>query len=218
MRSAASILSPLLALACAAAPAFAQEPADGRSFTFRCRQGEIDLRTNQRDCVGVLITDGTVTNDANGDAQVTGATVEIRAAQGVTTGDNQWQLVGELRIALDTTELLADSAVFAFEADEIVHGEITGTPIVITDLIEERGETVKGLAEGIAFDGPSRTLTMAGRATFTLGDDEYRGCELIYNLRDKTLKLGSTDPACDAQLLIGAPEREAPPTSEPATP
>ncbi|MDX1561440.1 MAG: LptA/OstA family protein [Gammaproteobacteria bacterium] len=161
---------------------------------------ELDFRNDLYVCPGVRISDGSVT---------------VRADRGMTNNidsdTTEWRFVGNVRIALDSAELLADSARFQLEAGEFVFGELTGTPVTISDYIDERELEVRGSADTLSYDRRERTLRMLGQVTLGVGSDQLTGCDWIYNLDRQTVSNGTSD----CGLSIRATQRENADTREP---
>ena len=82
--------------------------------------------------------------------------------------------------------MLADEALFQFETGELVRGELTGSPIRMSDFVAEQNMAVTGTAESISYDARTGSVRLTGQVTLVIGDDEYRGCDLFYNFNDKT--------------------------------
>ena len=171
----------------------AQQNDSPRTFTLGCAPLELDLRSNQSVCTNVQISDGVLDISAN-----LGTTSE--------TGfeDSEWRLTEDIRIAFETTVLTADSAVFRFRNNELVFVELSGSPVELSDVIENA--SVVGTAERITLDNLAGTAEMIGQARLARGANEYLGCDLVYNLNEKTLDSGSEN--CRVQLRIFPGERQ----------
>lgn len=199
-----SLLVSLAALIGCSPEADAQESANPNALTFGCAPLEIDLRSNQSVCTNVQISDGDV--DISADLGTTSET---------DFEDSEWRLTTNVRIAFETAELTADSAVFRFRDNELAFVELSGEPVELRDVIESA--SVVGTAERITYDNRTGTAEMAGRARLTRGANEYLGCDLVYNLNEKTLDSGSQD--CRVQLRIIPGEKEdSAPVDSPAAP
>jgi len=172
-----------------------QEPVQD-DYEWTCESLSGNARSDETVCIGVHISDGM--NDIS---------AGLAATNRFDFDSSRWRLSETVRLAFDTTELLADEALFEFEADELVLGELSGNPVVMSDHIEERDIPVSGTAESLEYDSRSSTLRLIGRATLTIGDNEFMGCDLIYNFGDKTYNSGSTDD-CDGVIVRLAPPEE----------
>ncbi len=177
-----------LAACLLSAGALAQSAAP-RAFTADFGSVSLDLRNNQSIYTDVEITDGNVT---------------IRAGEGATEEtsleNSRWQFAGGVSIVFETAELTAGEAEFTFANGQLVAGAMTGEPVEITDVVDEQGTTVRGTAERIEYDNQAQTAALSGRATLALGANEYSGCDLVYNLAQKTFTSGSSD--CGVQVTI----------------
>lgn len=175
------------------------------AFTTSCEGGIfLDFKSNRSICTNVEITDGEI---------------RIAAAEGTTDEtsfeDSEWLFTGEVTITFGTATLAADTARFVFGNNKLVFGELAGSPVEITDYIEQQDTPARGTADAIRFDNTSRTFELSGRATLTLGANRYSGCDLIYYLDDKTATSGSSN--CGVTLTI-YPADEDPAAQPPRSP
>jgi lipopolysaccharide transport protein LptA len=158
-------------------------------FTASCDNVDIDLRNNHSVCTHVAISNGTIS---------------ILADRGTTDesdfDDSQWQFDGNVFIEFESASLSADRASFEFARNELVYGELTGSPVEIRDRLEEQDVDLVGTANRIAYDNRDGTARLAGEASITLGGNEYLGCDLVYNLNEKTFKSGTSD--CGVRVRI----------------
>jgi lipopolysaccharide transport protein LptA len=151
-------------------------------FAYGCDSWSIDLKNNRSICTNIEITDGEIT---------------IAAALGTTDEtsfeNTQWRFEGAIRVSIGTTLLTADSASFFFESNALAVGELSGSPVEITDFIEEQQSEVRGTADAISLDNRTQTAALTGQATLAIGANEYAGCDLVYHLTEKTFNSGSSD-------------------------
>lgn len=208
------VVVPFAVSVLAAGTAVAQDAGGPRTFTYSCDSLAIDLKSNKSVCSKVEISDGSIEISA-----------DSANASETNFESSEWQFIGNVRIALGTAIMSGDMAVFRFAANELAFGELSGSPVELRDFVEEQGTAVRGTAERIAYDNRDGTARMEGNARLARGENEYIGCDIIYNLNEKTLDLGSPD--CRVQLRIlppgeegGGPSEEsgAPPGEESGAP
>jgi len=198
--------SNILALSLVAASTAGQEPVQD-DYEAACESLSGNARSDETICVGVNISDGV--NDIS---------AGLAATNKFDFDASLWRLSEDVRLAFDTTEILANEALFEFEADELVLGKLSGNPVVMSDYIEERDIPVSGTAESLAYDSRSSTLHLIGQATLVIGDSEFMGCDLIYNFDDKTYNSGTTDD-CDGVIVrLAPPEESDDPEDQPEIP
>jgi lipopolysaccharide transport protein LptA len=174
-----SIAMSLPAVLAAATLSAQPEPA---IFSLTCDSVSIDLKNNQSVCSIVRITDG-----------MTLISADVGTANETNFENSRWQFEGNVLIEFETARLTAEHAVFDFRNNELVFGELAGDPVELTDYIEERDADVRGTADRIEYDGAAQTARMGGEAILTLAGNEYRGCDLIYHMADKSFNTGSSD-------------------------
>ena len=103
-----------------AACAFGQEAAS-QGYEAICESASGNARSDETICVGVRISDGTNVISAG-----------LAATNKYDFDGSLWRLTDEVRLAFDTTEILADEALFEFEANELVLSELSGNPVVMS--------------------------------------------------------------------------------------
>lgn len=182
--SALPALGVALAAGAAAQPSAEQQPPAGpaqRVFSASFDSLSLDLRSNKSIYTNVVISDGKVV---------------IKAAEGTTDEtnfeDSKWDFAGGVSIAVETAVLTAATATFAFEDSALAFGELNGEPVEITDVVDAQ-QTVHGTADRIVFDNDAGTAALYGRATLSIGANEYTGCDLVYHFAEKTFNSGSSD-------------------------
>ncbi|HEX6996697.1 MAG TPA: LptA/OstA family protein [Gammaproteobacteria bacterium] len=129
--------------------------------------------------------------------------LSLQADRAVATGvdlDSRWELTGNVRIAVDTALLEADSATFKFDDRELVLAELHGDPAAFTDSSPERDEEARGGASSLSYDYREQTLRLAGNAWLSIGQNEIRGCDLMYDFQRGRVTSGSS--ACSERFSI----------------
>lgn len=189
IRNAVTLAATLLALS---SPLHAQEDAGPRTYSLDCESLSLDLKSNRSLCQMLVVTDGS-----------TRLTADQGSANETNFENSAWQLTGHVSISLQTAVMSADSAMFEFSANQLVRGELSGAPVAMSDFIEEQNATIRGTAERIVYDGRSATLELLGQATLSLDNNEYQGCDLIYDLDDKTFNSGSSE--CGVRVRVAPP-------------
>ena len=184
----------LFALSLLAMPAEGQQSSNG-GIELVCLESSGNARSGERVCVDVSISDGTN---------------EITAGLATTSkfdfDDSLWRLSDGVRLAFDTTEILAGEAEFTFEQDELVLAELSGEPVVMSDYIEERDTRVSGTAQSISYNSRTGEVRLKGQATLIVGDNEVMACDLAYNLKEKTYEAGTASDCAGVTLRLPPPE------------
>jgi lipopolysaccharide transport protein LptA len=192
-----------------AGPAHAQDDSASESQTINCDSLSGNARSEEYECVGLRIDDGTHVVSAG------------RASTNRYDLDGSvWQLDDTVRLSFGSTEIQAESARFEFDAGELVSAALRGTPVTMSDYIEEADKAVSGTAETIVYDRRKGTLSLTGQATLVVGANEktLSGCAWVYNLNDKTFNAGSDENCAGVQLRLTLPEEDDSPDGQPAPP
>jgi lipopolysaccharide transport protein LptA len=197
--------SSLTALGLLAVSVAGQE-SEQASYEVACVTWFGNARSDENTCVGAEISDGTNEISAG-----------LAATNELDFDGSLWRLSENVRLAFDTTEIVADDALFEFEHDELVRAELNGSPVVMTDYIEEEGTTVRGTAGSVSYDNRSGTFRLVGQVTLRVGENEFMGCDWIYNFNDKSFRAGTTDDCDGVTILLAPPEANDDPPVQPET-
>jgi lipopolysaccharide transport protein LptA len=188
-----------------AGPAASQE-ASQSTYEAACESLSGNARSDETVCVGVRISDGM--NDIS---------AGLAATNKFDFDGSLWRLSDDVRLSFNSTEILADDALFEFEQDELVRAELNGSPVVMSDYIEEGDKTVSGMAGSVSYDNRSGTLRLVGQVTLTVGENEFMGCDWIYNFNDKSYRAGTTDDCDGVTIVLSPPEAKDDPQVQPET-
>jgi lipopolysaccharide transport protein LptA len=188
-----------------AGPATSQE-ASQSTYEAACESLSGNARSDETVCVGVRISDGM--NDIS---------AGLAATNKFDFDGSLWRLSDDVRLSFNSTEILADDALFEFEQDELVRAELNGSPVVMSDYIEEGDKTVSGMAGSVSYDNRSGTLRLVGQVTLTVGENEFMGCDWIYNFNDKSYRAGTTDDCDGVTIVLSPPEAKDDPQVQPET-
>lgn len=125
---------------------------------------------------------------------------------------SDWEFSGNVRIDLDTAMIEASRAEIRFETHELLIVELQGDPARFEDRNPERGDPIRGGAEVLRYESAEGTLRMTGGAYLSEGPNEFRGCDLIYDIDEKKITSGSSE--CGEPLVISI----LPPSDDADTP
>jgi hypothetical protein len=194
---------PLAVLALVAGAAVAQSEPASETYTLTCGAVSGDLRAETGLCTDLVITD-------KGSFRLTAGRLTLLDAEATRFDPSEWLENGELqltdgvRLELETAVLIAESALFVFDADRQLRSfDMSGMPAELSDFIEGRTMPFRVTAARILYDEDSRTLKMPGEFEFL--EDGAEGsagsaCDLVYRLEDKTYDIGN--PQCGFSLSL----------------
>lgn len=173
-------------LALLALPAFAADPLpislDAESSTF-------DRQTNTVVFRRLSITQGEML---------------IRADEAVATGldfeQGEWRFAGNVVFTVEEARIEADTATLTFAANDLQTAELVGAPALFEQATRDNGEPVTGGANRLDFDNVQRIMRMLDGAWFRRGQNEFRGCDLIYDIDQEQITSGSSE--CGEPVVI----------------
>ena len=135
---------------------------------------------------------------------ITQGDMVIRAAEAVAQGldfeQGEWRFSGQVSFAVENASIEADSATITFTANALQTAELVGTPARFVQVIEDSAEPLSGGANTLSYDNVARIMRMLGDAWFQQGPNEFRGCDLIYDLDQEQITSGSSD--CGQPIVI----------------
>ena len=180
-------ISAALAIALAAIAAHAADPMpislDAESSTFDRQSNTVAFRR-------LSITQGDLL---------------IRADEAVATGldfeQGEWRFSGNVEFTVESARVEADSATIEFADNELKSAELVGEPASFVQVGSAAGEEpVSGGANRLLYDNVARILHMLDGAWFRQGQNEFKGCDLIYDLDREQITSGSSD--CGQPIVI----------------
>lgn len=121
-------------------------------------------------------------------------------ASGLDFEMSVWTFRGNVRIAIDSANIEASTAEVTFQAHELLIVRLRGDPAMFEDFSAAREEPIRGGASLLEFDRTERTLRMTDGAWLSEGSNEFRGCDLIYDIDEEKITSGSSE--CGEPVVI----------------
>jgi len=130
--------------------------------------------------------------------------MSISADEAIATGldfeEGEWRFSGNVTFTLESARIDADSALMTFVDNELQTAELVGDPATLEDLGDPDADPVRGGASRLVYDNAAQVMRMLDGAWFASGQNEFRGCDLIYDLEKEQLTSGSSD--CGEPVVI----------------
>lgn len=121
-------------------------------------------------------------------------------AQGLDFEQGEWRFTGSVVFTVDNASIEADSATITFLANELQLAELVGVPARFEQLTDADEVPISGGASTLSFDNVAQVMRMLGDAWFQQGPNDFRGCDLIYDLEQEQITSGSSD--CGQPIVI----------------
>ena len=184
-------LAPAAALACwtMLAPGQVRAQDDPLRVSLDADWSSFDRQTNTMMFRGLRIAQGNFVIQA-----------DEAVASDLDFASSRWEFNGNVRITMDTAMIESASAELVFQAHELLLVELQGDPAQFQDHNPERAQPINGGAQVLRYERAERTLRMTGGAWLNEGPNEFRGCDLIYDIDEKKITSGSSE--CGEPLLI----------------
>jgi len=129
---------------------------------------------------------------------------DVAVASGLDFEEGEWRLTGNVTFTLESARITADSAVMTFVANELQTAELVGDPALLEDLgdpeEDPEADPVSGGAQRLVYDNAAQVMRMLDGAWFASGQNEFRGCDLIYDMEQEQLSSGSSE--CGEPVVI----------------
>ncbi len=190
-----------LTLAILAPVVMAQEGGDPLPISLDADSSSFDGKSNTMIFSGLRINQGDFTIEAD-HAEASGLDFEM----------SEWNFSGNVRIAIDSANIESTHAQVIFAGHELLSVELRGDPAVFEDLSATREHPIQGGARLLEYDRSNRTIRMTDGAWLSEGPNEFRGCDLIYDIDQEKITSGSSE--CGEPVVITV----LPPTEEPDSP
>ena len=130
--------------------------------------------------------------------------MSISADEAIATGldfeEGEWRFSGNVTFTVESARIDADSALMTFVDNELQIAELVGNPATLEDLGDPDADPVRGGASRLVYDNAAQVMRMLDGAWFASGQNEFRGCDLIYDLEKEQLTSGSSD--CGEPVVI----------------
>ena len=138
---------------------------------------------------------------AQGDMSIS---ADEAVASGLDFEEGEWRLTGNVTLTLESARIMADSAVMTFVDNELQTAELIGDPATLEDLgdpdEDPEADPISGGAARLVYDNAAQVMRMLDGAWFASGQNEFRGCDLIYDLEQEQLSSGSSE--CGENVVI----------------
>jgi lipopolysaccharide transport protein LptA len=158
-------------LAACAAFAVAQEYDRTAPINLEAASSDFDYRNDTLLFRNVKVTQGPLTVEAR-QARATGLNFE----------NSKWDLEGDIRITVPDGKLGADAATVLFKDNGIANAVVHGSPATFEQRLKETKQLAQGRAATIEYDVRKSTVSLAGQAWLTDGQNEIRGEKLVYDI------------------------------------
>jgi len=167
-----ALLVALIACAAAASAASAAGEFDSTlPINLEAASSDFDYRNDTLLFRKVKITQGPLQVEAQ-EARATGLNFE----------NSTWDLKGEVRITMPDGRLAADTATVTFKDNAVVQAVVRGSPATFEQRLKETRQLAQGRAGSIEYDVRNATVSLAGQAWLTDGQNEIRGDTLVYDI------------------------------------
>ncbi|HZX24090.1 MAG TPA: lipopolysaccharide transport periplasmic protein LptA [Woeseiaceae bacterium] len=142
---------------------------------------EFDRRNNLMIFRGLRITQGTIGIEADRGQTLFGgdSSPDFR--------DSVWRFEGDVKIDVDTTNILCDSAELTFRDHRLSSAVATGDPARFRDYRPEEGTVTTGRAGRFEYDVTAGRVTLTGDARISEGSNTIAGDLLVYDLNQQVV-------------------------------
>jgi lipopolysaccharide transport protein LptA len=183
-----------LALFIIPALALAQEPLP---ISLDAESSFFDKDSNSVLFNGLRISQGDLTIEAD-EAEATGLDFEM----------SEWAFRGNVRISIDSMNIRASTAEVAFQAHTLRTVSLRGDPAIFEDFSASRDIAIQGGASTLEYDNQERTVRMTDGAWLSEGSNEFRGCDLMYDIGQEKITSGFSDCGEPVVITILPPSTE----------
>jgi lipopolysaccharide transport protein LptA len=132
------------------------------------------------------------------------------SASGLDFERSEWSFRGNVVVRLDAAMLTADSAEFVFQDHVLDSARLRGAPATLEAIDVTRETPIRGGAEELWYDREEGSLRLSGTAWLTEGQNEMRGCDLVYDVGAQRVTVGTSDCGEPVRITILPPPAAEP--------
>lgn len=166
------------------------------AITLDAESSTLDRQSNTMSFKKLRIRQGTLALDA-----------DEASASGLDFDRSEWNFRGHVRMQMESATILADQAYFLFEGHELAVAELSGAPATLEAFDEVRQSQITGGAEKLDYRRADGSLRLSGTAWLREGQNEMRGCDLIYDVLGQRVTAGSSECGEPIRITILPPAR-----------
>jgi len=142
---------------------------------------EFDRRNNLMIFRGLRITQGAIGIEAERGQTLFGGDTSPDFR------DSIWRFEGDVRIDVETTNILCDTAELTFRDHRLATAVATGDPARFRDTRPSEGTLTTGKAARFEYDLTAARITFSGDARISEGSNTITGDLLVYDLEDQVV-------------------------------
>jgi lipopolysaccharide transport protein LptA len=120
---------------------------------------------------------------------------------------SEWTFRGHVRMQMELATISADRARFLFEGHVLSVAELSGAPATLEAYDQVRQSQITGGAEKLDYSRADGSLRLSGTAWLREGQNEMRGCDLIYDVQGQRVTAGSSECGEPIRITILPPAR-----------
>jgi len=129
------------------------------------------------------------------------------SASGLDFDRSEWTFRGHVRMQMELATISADRARFLFEGHVLSVAELSGAPATLEAYDQVRQSQITGGAEKLDYNRADGSLRLSGTAWLREGQNEMRGCDLIYDVQGQRVTAGSSECGEPIRITILPPAR-----------
>lgn len=127
------------------------------------------------------------------------------SASGLDFERSEWTFRGNVVVHIDDAVLSATSAELVFTGHALEFARLRGEPATLEAMDVARATPIRGGAEELRYDRAEGTLRLSGTAWISEGQNEMRGCDLVYDVGAQRVTVGTSDCGEPVRITILPP-------------
>jgi|GEM_PF-2851499 len=137
-------------------------------------------------------------------------TADRGSALEVHDGDEEvgidYRLEGNVRLESAAARITGDVAEFVARNGRLERFVLSGNPARFEDLAAERAGQAFGEAERLSYDAAGGVVSLEGEVRVVVGQNEFRGCDLVYDFGAEEVSSGASECEQPLQIIRMAPD------------
>ena len=123
-------------------------------------------------------------------------------ASSLDFSSNEWVLNGNVYLELNEMNIVAQKAVIKFSNNGLEEAVFEGLPAIFSDINNLENEAISGGADNLTYNKKTSFISMNNNAFLKQGNNEFKGCSLIYDIDAEKITSGASDCGTPVTITI----------------
>ncbi|MBI79630.1 MAG: LptA/OstA family protein [Pseudomonadota bacterium] len=123
-------------------------------------------------------------------------------ASSLDFSSNEWVLNGNVYLEFNEINILAEKAVIKFSNNGVEEALFEGLPAIFSNVNNLENQSISGGADNLTYNKNAGFISMNNNAFLKQGNNEFKGCSLIYDIDAEKITSGASDCGTPVSITI----------------